>query len=257
MAKSYNYWSKESLEEFKKAWQFQSKSEILSLYPQHTYHQLKAIAGYYQIRKKISPRKKQLSKLLEWSPESCYWLGFLMGDGSFYKGAVDLCLAKKDFNHLLKYIEFLTLDIKPKSKRENSPYPAYRVQVEDIDTVEKIHNIFNFVSPKTYNPFNLDYILSHDYFIPFLAGYIDADGNIRTNNCNNLQIRILAHNNWKDNFALIANKLLQLDIDSKIYTKKYTTLYIHKAKSVMDLYKKVYSYNLPLLDRKWDIIKNY
>src|SRR5690348_14010783 len=108
--------------------------------------------------------KTQVSILLEEKPESYYWIGFLMADGSINHAVnrIKLEISRKDKNHLNKYKIFVggTLN---ESKTTNS----FSVSIADKDIIPKIVDKFNFNPKKTYNPPKLN-IKDINLFLAFM-----------------------------------------------------------------------------------------
>lgn len=123
------------------------------------------------------------------SEEKAYWLGFIAADGSIINNgnALEIKLARKDKNHLLKFINAIDGDVNMvKDRMQKSSngkyYPISRLLVvckklcsdlNDLGVVPKKGNILRF-------PTNMpSHLISH-----YLRGYFDGDGSICTNGCN-------------------------------------------------------------------------
>ena len=190
-----------------------------------------------------------ISKLLENTFEAWYWVGFLLADGSFNDNRLKLTLAIKDKEHLLKFASFIkyTGSLSETDK-------SVSVSVKDSDLVKKLCNKYEILSQKTYNPPTILSNLSKDTLYCILAGFIDGDGNIRNQNKReDFFLRIKNHSSWEDVLKLFGTLITNKDC-VKINNQGYAELTISNTKILQDFKTKILSYNLPLLNRKWDII---
>ena len=128
------------------------------------------------------------------------------------------------------------------------------VAVKDIEVVNKICEKFNILPRKTYNPPNNLFTFSNDKLYCMLAGFIDGDGNIQKQyKREDFMLRIKNHSSWESvlkNFS----KLITDKECVKINSSGYAELTITNTKDLQNLKKKIISYNIPILERKWDII---
>lgn len=121
------------------------------------------------------------------TPESCYWAGFLAADGWVHKDNYSLgCeLSIKDSDHLEKLKVFLNsnADIKTRTRKMfNKNIKSAYVSIYSVDLVRDLKHNFN-IKPKkslTYNPPQLP----EDLIRHFIRGYFDGDGCIRWHKCN-------------------------------------------------------------------------
>ena len=116
-------------------------------------------------------------------------------------------------------------------------------------------SLFDFKSSKTYNPpkslfmkFNIILAMS------MLIGYIDGDGSIQQKN-NKGSIRVKCHSSW---FNVLNEIYIFLGINRiPIINKEgYVTLTINDKYNLSILKDHISTYNLPILNRKWDKINN-
>jgi hypothetical protein len=106
-------------------------------------------------------------------PESCYILGFLWGDGYFYKNSVQLEILTKDFlsiKDLLWSIGPWTLTHRKRDGRK----PQTRAQFSSKDIFNFLSD-YNFLKHSTKSPIILNDIPEKTRHY-FLRGLIDADG---------------------------------------------------------------------------------
>lgn len=199
--------------------------------------------------KQSTHRCGDLTKLLEDTYESYYWIGFLLADGCFSNGRLRIDLAIKDKEHLLKLASFLsyTGTIMETDKKIG-------LAIKDIDTVEAICNKFNILKQKTYNPPSNLHTFQKDYLYCILAGFIDGDGSIQNQSGReDFFLRIKNHSSWLEVLRLFSSLISQKET-VKINSKGYAELIVTNTKYLQQLKSKILYYNLPILSRKWDVI---
>ena len=194
-------------------------------------------------------RCADLSILLEDTPESFYWIGFLLADGYFYKNRLKLVVSTKDKDHIKKFANYIKFQ---GSYLENNIY--FGLSCKDSVVIPKLCKKFDIKECKTYNPpksiLNFDFNL----LLCLLAGFIDGDGNIQhQNKRKDFFLRIKNHISWynilQEFGSIITDKQCV-----KINNQNYAQLCITNTVILQKLKKNVLQYNLPLLTRKWDII---
>lgn len=107
-----------------------------------------------------------------------YWLGFLAADGGIFENRVSLGLQEKDYNHIVKYANFIDpkLKIYKVTKTINNKlFIGYRTGFRSIETSDFLKSIG--ITP--FKSLTLDYKLSMTN--DFIRGVIDGDGYIRKN----------------------------------------------------------------------------
>ena len=189
--------------------------------------------------KKAVERKCDLSVLLEETPESYYWIGFLMADGNFNNGRISFTLAKKDEEQVLKFAKF----IKWTGKIKTTPIYA-GISPMHKEAVDKICEKFDLKKNKTYNP--PETILNHDKELLkyLLIGFIDGDGTI-----NECSIRFRVHSSWI-NILKEFSKLINSKNNPTITKDGYAYFRINRAKAFEILLPLIIC--VPCLKRKWD-----
>lgn len=222
--------------------------------------QYKSYSAWYNANKKDTlcrscsakvkaPHCGDLKKLLEENNEAYYWIGFLLADGSFVNGRLKFCLAEKDKEQVYKFAKFINYT--GTILESNN---SVSISVKDIDIVNKICEKFNILPRKTYNPPNNLFNFSNDKLYCILAGFIDGDGCIQKQyRREDFMLRIKNHSSWESvlkNFS----KLITGKECVKINSSGYAELTITNTKDLQNLKKKIISYNIPILERKWDII---
>lgn len=189
-------------------------------------------------------RKFKLAKLNDNSMESFYWLGFLLADGHFYKnGRVKICLAEKDIKHLEKFVDFVGCGT---VRRYGD---KVEVSIMDVHNAEILMNKYSITNHKTIDPPNLS-ALNVQQIKAVSIGFIDGDGHIRKQlNREGSIICVKVHKSWLET-------LPSMFIGSKaiLQNSGYAFLSIGDNKKIKDLKVFALENNLPIMNRKWDII---
>ena len=201
--------------------------------------------------KKRTKRLNNLKVLLEETPETYYWIGFLLADGHFDDGKrIIVGLAEHDRDHLEKFAKYIgyngTISL---VKRE--PHNAVRLAAMDTEVVGKLCEKFDIRSNKTYNPPKTLNWIPEDLFLCLLAGLIDGDGNISNfHGRKDAFIRIKQEKSWLPILKEFAKYFKEED-RVKINKQGYDEVEITGFPKIRELKKKLLEYNLPLMDRKW------
>jgi len=201
--------------------------------------------------KKRTKRLNNLKVLLEETPETYYWIGFLLADGHFDDGKrIIVGLAEHDRDHLEKFAKYIgyngTISL---VKRE--PHNAVRLAAMDTEVVGKLCEKFDIRSNKTYNPPKTLNWIPEDLFLCLLAGLIDGDGNISNfHGRKDAFIRIKQEKSWLPILKEFAKYFKEED-RVKINKQGYAEVEITGFPKIRELKKKLLEYNLPLMDRKW------
>lgn len=206
----------------------------------------------------------EISNLLKETPETYYWIGFLMADGHFDKdrGSVALGISNKDIDHLKKFSKLINAKVLVGKNYS-------RVNRQDKIIVPKIIDKFNISNRKTYEPpvVNID---NDDLFLSFIIGFIDGDGCIDSRTQG---IEITCHKSWGDNlnkwFARIwilskcisngKNKKPEVIMQKRLegYSGRpaiYARIRTNNNTFCMFLKNKAIKMHLPILTRKWNRI---
>lgn len=185
-----------------------------------------------------------VEKLLEETPESYYWIGFLLADGNFKNGRIRLGLGIKDENHLIKFCEYINYS----GSISRTPIKV-SMGVMHKEIVEQIQIKFNIQENKTINP--PKYIVPNNYLgLSLIIGFIDGDGNINKQyKRQDGLIRIKRHSSW---FPVLCQFSTILNCAQPYINKQgYVVLNIAKHSSVELLQSTIKQYTLPVLIRKW------
>jgi len=133
------------------------------------------IASGIDINSSVS-RSKRMSKIninlkdiSNETPEACYWLGFILADGSIYKNYLEVSLSNKDIGHLEKLRDFIAPEATIRYREDTN---ACRLSIGSVKLVELLESkgISRRKSTESYNL----YVPKHEEH--FIRGYIDGDG---------------------------------------------------------------------------------
>ena len=197
-------------------------------------------------------------------PQTYYWLGFLMADGSFKERQIQIKVSNKDRNHLVKLDDFLGF-----TGRIFEDQSICRRTYSSKKVVDCLKKKFKISSRKTYSPFFIDENMDRDLFLSLFIGFVDGDGSISKGNYSNLSIS--CHESWYNNFIKFKNKLaicLGEDLEDfkvyknfekrikfeKEYSSKVSIFRINKNSILKKIKFKAIELNLPIMERKWNNI---
>lgn len=269
MTRAYHIWTKEQEDLLEKLYPNHFIEELLPLFPFSTVENIMAkIKRMGWKREKKLTKKNKIEKLLDDVPESAYWLGFLMADGTFQKRSISLTIHKNDKEHLDKFLKYIeSTNAIHQVKNSN----CYRVGISCQDVCNILKERFNLNTCKTYNPCSLDYFINKpDLFFSFIVGYLDGDGTVVNKNSSHY-ISIVGHSNWINNFSKmfyfihnyfnisITSKSPELEIhysylpqDLSKAKKPYKQTHIRFTKLItcLNILSKARELNLPFMERK-------
>ena len=195
-------------------------------------------------------KQYKLKKLLEDSYEKYYWLGFLLADGHFEEKRLSVSLSIKDLQHLEKLKTYLDSPInirKNFSKCDGKMYEYCKLSVMDSLSIPILKKQYLITNKKTYKPPNLLNI-PDDFLFCLFIGFIDGDGCIqKQTNRPDCKITIRCHKSWAPILSLFSPNVKKTK-DGYIYISFTKTSVIKEFK------QKAIQFNLPLLERKWDLV---
>lgn len=201
-----------------------------------------------------------IEKLLEDTPESWYWVGFILADGHISeRKRLTIRLANKDRNHLENFCKFINLNINTVKyyKKTNS----VTLSVMDTKILTKLVDKFDISNNKTYNPPKL-VNMNKKLMISLYIGFIDGDGCIRKQyKRHDCLISIKCHKTWEiflrdlsDNLYRYFNLKELHGTKNSTYLGKYSNINICNNALLKRIKGYSLKYNLPVLNRKWDKI---
>lgn len=208
-------------------------------------------------------RKGDVSVLFNNSTTSCYWIGFLMADGTFTGTRLTVSISEKDRIHLDKLANYLQTTIALYSHQGNSklrikPYNLVRISISDSSRIPRLREKYDIKFNKTYNPPSIDCLKktfdTKEKFISFFLGFIDGDGCISLNKRGYYYIIIDNHLSWYDVHKFMIDGLQSYGFykgkTKPVITKKrYSRIQITGIFNSLREFAK--SLDLPLMERKW------
>lgn len=203
-----------------------------------------------------------MHKLLQDTPESYYWAGFLLADGCAKRqNGIRLQLAEKDADHIKTYAKFINNN-QNINKVTNNNFISYYIDFINRDVVTKFRTKFDWRDKKTHNPPTTNIIkwLDTNLFLSLLIGYIDGDGCIQYQSGRvDPKISIHIHNSWLDFVNTINNRLnLIYDYTSIKPPRMLKTGFVRYDIGCFRTIKKLKQFGLdnklPILERKWNKI---
>lgn len=249
-----------------------SKEEILSKIPDKSWDLLRGLAYQQGLKRTKFSRnipKNSFSKLLEDVPQSYYWVGFLLADGSISnKGQLSVTVSGKDKEHIDKFSNYVDTRIS-KIKKNNFGQEYCKVILADKAVAKKFTKKFGFNSQKTLNPpqcLKFYYDLDPLSFLSLLIGFIDGDGCIRQTNSrgkkrNKCAVQFQVHKNWLNFLTMLKIKLSEISKVSlpcpKINKRGYTYWSFGKKETISLLRETIQTTNITVLERKWSMVKEF
>lgn len=179
-----------------------TNKQLLELY--NNYKTMSELSKFFNIniqtlinhfnKRNIPFKKRKLYEVNDYffdtyTPESCYWAGFLAADGGieYNKNRITLELKKTDIEHIEKYkcalsctanIQHLTkIDKRPEFK--TGIYYSVKIRFNSKQMVKSLKENFNITSRKSKNLQFANKLLNHEYLNHYMRGLIDGDGSVR------------------------------------------------------------------------------
>ena len=202
--------------------------------------------------------------------QNSYWAGFIGADGCISKShniysSLKIKLKDTDKNHLLNFKEDIDYtgpiidNIAKKPKKDSYKYKKQHYNQSTIQIysakqiISDLNSNFNITPQKSLilQPPNLT---NKDEILSYIIGYIDGDGHI---------------SNGKPRLSIVGNKEILDWINNifnnsgKVYSEKRSKSYYlqfnikDSIKILVKLQNIITKYNLKVLDRKWNKIREY
>jgi transposase len=246
------YWSEKENSMLKENYNLYSKYELQKILPNRTWNAIILHAQKLGLKRCSDLlANTNPSILLQETPETYYWIGFLLADGNFKNKRLKLVLSKKDHKQIYKFATFIGI----KETKENSFSCAVSIQ---HSAIYKLIEKFGISTTKTYNPPNLEW-LEGDLFLALLIGFIDGDGSIiYQTNRNDCKLAIKVHSSWLETlnvFSLKLHNLIGIPYkEAKINSVGYAELNISNSIVLKFIKRNAQRLNLPTMERKWERI---
>lgn len=214
-----------------------------------SWNYIQKMAHLLDIKRSFSESNKSfsLSKLLDGSNISYYWIGFILADGHITKNnTIQINLNKKDIFHLEKLKSYLDSSINLRVKDN-----VVRCTFTDVPTIIKLKNIFFWSTNKTINPIILPSLKDEQLF-SLVIGFIDGDGSINTKD-SRVTLTVKCHKSWKNNLEVFYNNLTG---ENKKFNDSgdCSMFYISNFEILRSIKIKSLYLNLPIMNRKWNKI---
>jgi len=195
--------------------------------------------------------------LLEDNHISYYWIGFLLADGCIYNDKLALSISVEDINHINKISEYIGIKtiyaVNHNKGYSNNSAMSY-ILISNKRLIPQIMEKFDWKYRKTYNPPDITkYKCSQELLKSLFIGFIDGDGCIRKQTGRkDTMIQFRVHSSW----IVVLNafkSVLNFNVASPYIGKDgYCQWNIgnHYVQSL--LREHINTYNLPVLERKWN-----
>lgn len=257
MTRTYSRWLSTELQVLSNVYSNKSKQEIQQLLPLHSWQSIMRQARLLNLpRFKLLYRKSNLSKLLEETTETYYWIGFLLADGSFTNRRLRLALCKKDLKHLKLFRQFIQSTNKISSLYNNS---YFSIKLTSVDEIGKLKLKFKIHNDKTHHPFDISKIENNDLLFSLIIGFIDGDGTVskvkNTKNC--FTISCVGHQSAYENFVYMVNFLYQyfnFKKDGEHVYKRTCYTSLPQSKDIKSYYKQA-NFSINKIDLVYNITK--
>lgn len=249
-------WTEKDLDLVKHLYPEGKKKELLYLLPTRTWFAIRQKATSLKFFRKdagLERRKCDLSPLLNESPASMYWMGFLVADGHFNKlDRLVVALSKKDKLHLAKLARYLSCPIADYNN-------ISRIACKHTAVVKKLKKKYVISNRKTYEPIKLPKV-SNNKFVFFVIGFIDGDGRLgrQSSGRRDCAIILKMHRSWivfLNELSLRLNSICKTPVvPAKINKKGYALLNIANSIVIKYMKRKIDKFDLPVLGRKWSTV---
>lgn len=180
--------------------------------------------------------------------EKAYWLGFLMADGyvSEKTNRIELALQEQDYEHVLKFKEFLESDHNITKKVKDNKYVSYRLAFSNKKIKEDL--ISHGCIPNKTKQMVFPTTVPKELIRHFIRGYFDADGCITSSKTSGTSFELLGYDD------LLNGVLEFFNIEGHIYTFNHSDVKRfmiagEKARKILDI---LYKDSTIYLDRKYD-----
>lgn len=194
--------------------------------------------------------KNNVSVLLNEELETYYWIGFILADGTITNdGRLRVRVSRKDITHVEKLAKYISTELKITKSDVG-------VNAMNKQYIPVLCNKFDIKNHKTYNPPDVNKLklLENNKILSIIIGFIDGDGSIKNVwNRKDYNIQIKNHNSWLSILEYFSEVITGKNL-AKINSNGYASLIISNNLSIIKLKKFALENNLPILDRKWDII---
>lgn len=202
----------------------------------------------------LKTSKNNIKILLEENLESYYWMGFILADGHIDRNKrLEITLKSIDYGHLKKLGDYIKCNIKLYNKNN---YETCSLHIQDSKYVPLLTEKFDINSNKTKFPPSRDIFekMDKDKLKSLIIGFIDGDGRISNQtNRKDFFLSVKCDKSW-----LNVLKIFNVEIDdvdrTTVNSHGYAKFYVSNTAKLKKLKQFAINNNLPILNRKWDII---
>lgn len=122
-------------------------------------------------------RRRIIHDFKEETKESCYWAGFIFGDGCLNKNKLQICLSNLDGGYNLQHLQKFSNYVFG-TDNVNKYDSTIHIQVNSNEIANNLRK-YGITENKTYNS---ELILPRRHKLDFIRGFFDADGWISIGN---------------------------------------------------------------------------
>ena len=202
----------------------------------------------------LKAAKNNIKILLEENLESYYWIGFILADGHIDGNKrLQITLKSIDYEHLKKLGNYIKCNVKLHNRNN---YESCSLSVQDSKYVPLLTEKFDINSNKTKFPPTKDIFekMDKDKLKSLIIGFIDGDGRISNQaNRKDFFLSIKCDKSW---FNVL--KIFNVEIDDVnrtiINNYGYAKFCVSNTAKLKKLKQFAINNNLPILNRKWNII---
>ena len=258
-------WTQKEKNILQKHYNNTEKEKLEKMLPERSWDSIMQYAQKLNLKRSYDLiRDTNVKKLLEETPLSYYWMGFLMADGSFSEKRIRLRLGIKDLNHIKKFAEFISANYSDGSNKcSDKYYDNCSVCASNSDIVPLLRQKFEIQNNKTHHPCNISKIEDKNLLLSLIIGFIDGDGSIRKQSGRqDCQMTIKCYHSWLPNLQFISDAVCKCcDLKpntAKINKDGYAVINFTNSIILKFLKTKGKDLKLPVLNRKWSRIdENY
>lgn len=256
-------WTPEKIEILKREYPNGDKTKLATLLG-ISRKTLKNAANRFNVVSTLDTNLYKLKLLANFDDlETMYWLGLIIADGNISKdGYLRISCSEKDASHLLLLSEKLGSKIRffsTKTAYSSEKRNYCSLCCKDSYYGVIINQFFNIeASKKTYQPVDLSKISDDIKLLAFFIGFFDGDGCFGKNSLNVAQsLKIELHSSWLTTLQLFSELLAKFGINSSvgINSRGFSSLRLYKQASLQKLKTFVLENSLPVISRKWDLVR--